>query len=219
MLWIPDDRGEKTNRNQQWSESLFPELREILMCYEKEYRCTFSQKKKKKRNNVLRSLPCWYLWVNVTKKPNAVLTTCIVQKTSSHRGKNKGNILYYNHLFSLLVFSLWLKGLPTEDSVDFLPISHPGNTRMTDYQPGTLGSGARFWGSGWLNWPTVVGEWERNEPEGAPQEYFQLCHRLTASEMKDEWEPHGGRGREEWVQLAEGSFQLKTSAHRITESQ
>lgn len=42
------------------------------------------------------------------KTPNVVLTTCIVQNTSSHREKNKGNILYYNHHLSLLVFSLWL---------------------------------------------------------------------------------------------------------------
>lgn len=181
MLWIQDDGGEKTNRNQQWSESLcFLSWGRYWCVMKKNTDALFPQKKREKKN-VLRSLPCWYLWVNVIKNPNVVLTTCIVQKTSSHRGKNKGNILYYNHLFSLLVICLWLKSLPTEDSVDFLPISHPGNTRMTDYQPGTLGSGVRFWGSGWLNWPTVVGEWKRNEPEGAPQEYFQLCHRLTDS--------------------------------------
>lgn len=69
------------------------------------------------------------------KETNVVLTTCTVQNTSSYRGKNKGNILYYNHLFSLLVFSLWLKSLPTEDNVDFLPISHPGNARTPDYRP------------------------------------------------------------------------------------
>lgn len=115
------------------------------MCYEKGCRCV-SLKKIKIKNNVLRSLPCWYLWVNIGKKitnPKCSLTTCIVKNTSSHRGKTKGIFHIIANFFFRQFSCLWLKSLHTEDTVDFFPISYPGNAHVADYQSGTL----RFQGS------------------------------------------------------------------------
>lgn len=81
-------------------KSVFPESREILMCCEKEYKCTFLKIITRKINNVPRAPPCWYLWVNVTKPPKCSFNNKLcAEYFKPERERSKGNRFYYAHLY------------------------------------------------------------------------------------------------------------------------
>lgn len=108
LLWIQDDGGEKTNRNQQWSESLCFLSRGRYWCVmRRNTNALFLKNNKKKKNIVPRSLPCWYLWVDVTKPLQCSFTNkhC-AEHFEPQREKQREYFLLFPSFFPVSFLSL-----------------------------------------------------------------------------------------------------------------